>query len=149
VEPELVALATAGATTLVQQMATDGWSQARSRITRFFARGEGTTDEETVGNELEATRGEVTAALADDDADLVADLEVPWRLRIRHILATNAAAADQLREILAELELPEKDGGVLIGSVHNKSSSTVNGGVFIQSGYIGSVKSTESGPGRN
>lgn len=54
-EAELVALATAGATTLVQQMATDGWDAVRRRMAAFLARRQGTADEEVLEGELEVS----------------------------------------------------------------------------------------------
>ncbi|MGW7414916.1 hypothetical protein [Streptomyces sp. NPDC054863] len=144
-EPELVALATAGATALVQQMTTDGWAQVRGRLSGFFSRGNGTPDEETLQGELEATRSELAAALADDDRQMAADLEGAWRLRIRQTLAADPARADVLREILAELEPAEPGGGVRVGSIHNKMSGTVNHGPFIQAGVVSSVTSVTYG----
>ncbi|MEU8888292.1 hypothetical protein [Streptomyces sp. NPDC048442] len=138
-EPELVALATAGATALVQQMATDGWAQVRGRLSGFFSRGNGTTDEETLAGELEATRGELTAALADDDRQMAADLEGAWRLRIRQTLAADPAAADRLREILAELKPVETGGGVRVHSVHNEFSGTAESAPVIQAGVVSSL----------
>ncbi|MFI0978886.1 hypothetical protein ACH4SP_18030 [Streptomyces sp. NPDC021093] len=135
-EPELVALATAGATALVQQMATDGWAQVRGRLSGFFSRGNGATDEETLAGELEATRGELAAALADDDRQLAADLEGAWRLRIRQTLAADPARADVLREILTELEPVESGSGVRVHSVHNEFSGTAEGAPVIQAGVV-------------
>jgi hypothetical protein len=47
-EAELVALAAAGATALVQQMVTDGWGNVRDRVVALFSRGR---DEEVVRGE--------------------------------------------------------------------------------------------------
>ncbi|MFJ2742144.1 hypothetical protein ACIO3O_21070 [Streptomyces sp. NPDC087440] len=147
-EPELVALATAGATTLVQQMATDGWAQVRGRIGRFLSRGNGAAEEEAIRGELETTRSELTAALAEGDEQLAADLEGAWRLRMRQTLAADPRAADVLREILAEPRPVEEVRGVRIGSVHNDNSGTVESHAIFQAGHIGSVTTEAPGRGR-
>ncbi|MEU5304555.1 hypothetical protein ACH4YO_07270 [Streptomyces noursei] len=53
-EAELVALAAAGATAFVQQLAVDSWAQARDRIVSFFSRRAG--EEGVIAGELETSR---------------------------------------------------------------------------------------------
>jgi len=62
---EIVALGTAGASTLVQSMATDAWNQVRQSFARLFARGHG--DLARSEEKLERSRAEL---LRRGDEDL-------------------------------------------------------------------------------
>ncbi|MFI6703338.1 hypothetical protein ACIBJC_31065 [Streptomyces sp. NPDC050509] len=135
-EAELVALATAGATALVQQMATDGWTAARDRVAGFLvARGWGSA--ESVGADLEATRAELTAAQREDDTEAVDDLHAEWRGRLRRTLRADPEAAAELRALLDELNprLPTQQ----VGGVHNNVTGGTHHGAVVQSGTIGSL----------
>jgi hypothetical protein len=147
VEPELIALATAAATTLVTQMTTDGWAQARSRLGRFFSRGGGAEDMATVEGELEATRGELTAAQAAADHEMEAALRSEWLIRIRRTLAADPSSAEQLRVILDELRPAEDTGGVRVRDVHNEISGTVESGPVFQVGAVGRWINRDGGQG--
>ncbi|GHH85251.1 hypothetical protein [Streptomyces capitiformicae] len=59
VDAELTALATAGATALLQQMVGDGWAGLRDRVVALFARGRDETD---VQEDLEEVRADLVAA---------------------------------------------------------------------------------------
>ncbi|MFC9750500.1 hypothetical protein [Streptomyces niveus] len=152
-EAELVALAAAGATALVQQMATDGWSAARDRVTAFFA-GRGAATPESVEEALDTGRAELAAARRDDDeqlrADIHADVHAEWRARLRRALVADPTAAAELRALLAELS-PEEPGAREVFDVRNTISGTVNGTV-VQAGRIDSprfgYRDTQSPDGR-
>ncbi|MFG2221605.1 hypothetical protein [Streptomyces sp. NPDC048644] len=133
-DAELTALAAAGATTLVQQMATDGWAQARRRVAAFLARRRGTADEEAIEGELEASRAEVTAAQEAGEAGEVEDVTAAWRVRLRRLLRDDPEAAAELCSLLDELE-PER-GGVTVREVHNTISGGELHGTVIQAGVI-------------
>ncbi|WP_329618525.1 hypothetical protein [Streptomyces sp. S465] len=83
-EAELTALAAAGATAFVQQMAADSWTQARDRIVLFSRRGGG--EEDVIEGELETSRGELAAAIEASDEQTALDVEAEWRTRLRRIL---------------------------------------------------------------
>ncbi|GGT23926.1 hypothetical protein [Streptomyces purpureus] len=140
-EAELVALATAGATALVQQMVGDGWGQVKGRVTAFFARRAG-TDPEAVGEELETVRAELLTADESGDAQAVseaqAEARTEWRARMRRTLRADPQAAAELRALLDELTppTPGRETGL---EVHNTMSGGVQHGTFIQAGTIGSV----------
>ncbi|EST21290.1 hypothetical protein [Streptomyces niveus] len=136
-EAELVALATAGATALVQQMATDGWSAARDRVTAFFA-GRGAATPESVEEALDTGRAELVAAQRDEDEQLMADVHAEWRSRLRRTLAADPTAAAELRALLAELS-PEEPRAREVFDVHNTISGTVNGTV-VQAGRVDSPR---------
>ncbi|MFF0743545.1 hypothetical protein ACFYVL_24430 [Streptomyces sp. NPDC004111] len=146
-EPELIALATAGATTLVTQMTTDGWAQARSLLGRFFSRGGRAEDVETVEGELETTRGELAAARSAADHEMEAVLRGQWLVRIRDTLAADPESAEQLRRILDELKPSREAEGVRVNNAHNKMSGTVHGGTVIQVGALGRLHHGDTGSG--
>ncbi|MFE2426831.1 hypothetical protein ACFXJ5_08770 [Streptomyces sp. NPDC059373] len=134
VETELIALATAGATAVVQQMATDSWEHARDRIVSFFSR-RGGGEEEVIEGELETSRGELTAALESGDEQTVSDVQAEWRTRLRRTLLADPAAASELRSVLDELAPPRGDQQV----IHNVISGGVQHGAVIQAGTVGSL----------
>lgn len=133
-EAELVALATAGATALVQQMATDGWSAARDRVTAFFA-GRGAATPESVEEDLETGRAELLAARRDDDEELLADVHTEWRTRLRRALTADPTAATELRALLDELT-PAEPEARQVYDVHNAISGGTVNGVVVQAGRI-------------
>ncbi|WP_274557148.1 hypothetical protein [Streptomyces spiramyceticus] len=139
-EAELMALAAAGATALVQQMATDSWSSARGRVAAFLsrrARDGAAADEETVEGELEVSRGELAEARDAGDEQVAADVESEWRTRLRRTLAADPAAAAELRSLLDELA--EGAAGVREGDVHNTISGGVQYGPVVQARSVGSL----------
>ncbi|NBM21214.1 hypothetical protein, partial [Streptomyces sp. GC420] len=99
-DAELAALAASGATTLVGLMVSETWTQTRDRVARFFARGAG---EGPAEEELGASRAELVAAREAGDELAAADVEAGWRMRLRHLLRADPEAAEELRELLAEL----------------------------------------------
>ncbi|MFJ8629995.1 hypothetical protein [Streptomyces sp. NPDC093568] len=135
-EAELMALAAAGATAVVQQMATDSWGQVRDRVIAFFSRHEG-TEEEVIEGQLETSREELTAATDSGDEQTVADVRAEWRTRLRRTLLADPHAASELRAVLDELEPHRTDQqGV---EVHNAISGGVQHGPVIQAGTVGSL----------
>ncbi|MFI1208195.1 hypothetical protein ACH4UV_11390 [Streptomyces sp. NPDC020802] len=126
-DAELTALATAGATALVQQMVTDGWGNVRDRVVVLFSRGR---DEEAVAGELEASRADLVAARNDDDEDAAADVQASWRSRLRRTLRDDPEAAAELRALLAELGPPPTPPATSI--VHNTISGSVTNGAAVQ-----------------
>lgn len=135
-EAELMALAAAGATALVQQMAVDSWTQARDRMVSFFSR-RGGGREDAIAGELEASRGELASAMEAGDEQTVLDVEAEWRTRLRRALLSNPAAAAELRSIIDEL--PVTGNGQQAADVHNTISGGVQRGPVIQAGNVGSL----------
>jgi hypothetical protein len=126
VEAELTALAASGATTLVGLMVSETWTQARDRVARFFARG---GDEGSAEEELRLSREELVAARESGDEDAEADIEAEWRMRMRRALRADRQAAEELRQLLAELD--PGTSGERPPAVHNSISGGVqNGPVF-------------------
>ncbi|AUG76083.1 hypothetical protein CFP65_1173 [Kitasatospora sp. MMS16-BH015] len=122
-EAELVALATSGATTMVNLMATNLWTTAQGRFAALFGH-----RAEAVAEELEEVR-----EAGGEAEDLIAE----WRPRLQRLLAADPAAAAALRALVEEYAPPAEAHG---GGVQN----TISGGEFhqavIQTGHIGSVK---------
>ncbi len=134
-EAELVALATAGATALVQQMLTDTWILARGRAVGFFSRG--TADPEAVGADLDAARAELVDAQQSADEGTAADIQAEWRSRMRRTLRVDPQDTAELRELLDDL------APALLAQqsveVHNTISGGTQYGPVIQTGTSGSV----------
>jgi hypothetical protein len=135
-EAELMALAAAGATAFVQQMAADSWTQARDRMVSFFSRHRG-GEEDVIEGELETSREELTAALEAGDEQTALDVESEWRTRLRRTLQSNPAAVSELRVILDDLVPDGK--GQQVADVHNTISGGVQHGPVIQAGNVGSL----------
>ncbi|MFI6346838.1 hypothetical protein [Streptomyces sp. NPDC050560] len=138
-EAELAALATSGATVLVQQMVGDGWAHVRDRVAAFFSRADGAADgapRDGTRRELDRSRDELIAARDAGDEEAVADVQAGWRARLRSTLRADPQLAGELRTLLDEMyPASSRDDA----SIHN----TINGGVFnqpvIQAGHIGTV----------
>lgn len=130
-----MALAAAGATAFVQQMASDSWVQARDRIVSFFSRrgGEG----HVIEGDLETSRGELTVAVQTGDEQAVFDVEAEWRTRLRRALSANPDAASELRAVLDELALDRSDQQGAVA--HNVIIGGVQHGPVVQAGSIGSL----------
>lgn len=135
-EAELMTLAAAGATALVQQMAADSWVQARDRMVSFFSRHRA-GEEDLIEGELETSRGELTTAVNTGDEQAASDVEAEWRTRLRRTLAADPAAASELREVVDALAPEESDQKVT--EVHNTISGGVQHGPVIQAGNVGSL----------
>ncbi|MFE2639565.1 hypothetical protein ACFXKF_33185 [Streptomyces scopuliridis] len=135
-DAELAALATAGATALVQQMVTDGWGNVRDRAVALFSRGR---DEGAVQAELEESRADLVAAREAEDEDAADDVRASWRARLRRALRDDPTAAAELRAILNELNQSPSPG-----SVHNTISGGVQHGTVIQAHTVGDLTIGES-----
>ncbi|MFJ8935414.1 hypothetical protein ACIRL0_06800 [Streptomyces sp. NPDC102365] len=133
-EAELVALAAAGATALVQQMVTDGWGNVRDRVVALFSRGR---DEEAVRGELEESRADLVAARDAEDEDAAADVQASWRVRLRRTLRDDPEAAAELRSLLAELD--PRPTGPASSTVHNSISGGVQHGTVVQAHTVGDL----------
>ncbi|WP_330330947.1 hypothetical protein OHS33_15275 [Streptomyces sp. NBC_00536] len=141
-EPELTALAVSGATTLVNLMASEAWTQVSGRLARFFGRGG--RDPEAAGAELEASREELRTALDGQDEDFAADIETEWRNRLRRVLAADPAAAAELRALMDEIA-PQAPAGTTV-NVKNTVRGGVHGGTVVQGHTIDGLTITQGGP---
>ncbi|MFF2806901.1 hypothetical protein ACFVT2_06895 [Streptomyces sp. NPDC058000] len=133
-EAELVALATAGATTLVQQMATEGWAAVRRRMASLLARRRGAEEEAAVERELDQARTDVVIAREDGDEEVAQGVEVVWKARLRRLLAEDPAAAAELRQLLDEVA-PQQQAQGTVRDIHNNISGGSHG-MVMQVGLI-------------
>lgn len=119
-DPEITALAQGAAVALVTSMATDAWQAAREGMIRLWRRLQ-PQQAGMVAAELEAGQAEATAALADDDQELLEELRAAWQGRFRRLLAATPDAAAQVRDLLRELT-PEAPGAVRAVTQHATAS---------------------------
>lgn len=128
-EPELAALTSTAATTLVGLMVTDTWGRARDRVVRFLTRGDADRSPAAEAD-LDVVRAELTDAVDSGDEPLLADAEAEWRTRLRRLLVADPVAAAELRALLDELApLAAEAEAERHGTVHNVVSGEVAGPV--------------------
>ncbi|MER6912835.1 hypothetical protein ABT354_14295 [Streptomyces sp. NPDC000594] len=134
-EAELVALATAGAAALVQQMIQESWGPARDRLARFFSRGG--ADPDGVTAELETSRAELLGARRTEDDGAAADVLAEWRIRMRRTLQADPRAAAELRALLDEMAPGSAAAPVV---TQNTITGGVQHGTVVQAGVIGELR---------
>jgi hypothetical protein len=102
VDAELAALISAAATTLVQLLATDSWERAKSVVSSLWERVH-PDHAEVVQAELADSRDAVLAARSAGDEEAERDVEIEWRGRLRHLVATDPSIASELSDLLESL----------------------------------------------
>jgi len=102
VDPELTALTSTAATTVVQLLATAAWEQAKSAVGELWRKAH-PDRAETVQAELEESRTEVLAARQVGDEQVEQALVGEWHGRLRRLVAADLQLADELRRVVAEL----------------------------------------------
>ncbi|MFF2658689.1 hypothetical protein ACFVUH_15105 [Kitasatospora sp. NPDC058032] len=141
-EAEIAQLVTTGATTVVGLMATEAWTQVRSRLAGLLGRGR---DAEEVSAELEEIRVEVVRA--DGDEELVGDQTAELRNRIRRLLRQDPQAAEELRTLLEEFTPRQPQSVVINHTVNTMDHGTVHGTVIMTGSIRGSVNERPAPPG--
>jgi hypothetical protein len=102
VDPELTALTSTAATTVVQLLATAAWEQAASAVGRLWRRVH-PERVETVQAELEESRAEVLAARQAGDEQVEQALVGEWHGRLRRLVVADPQLVDELQRVVAEL----------------------------------------------
>jgi hypothetical protein len=102
VDPELTALTSTAATTVVQLLATAAWEQARSAVVGLWRRAH-PERAETVQAELEDSRAELLAARQAGDEQVEQALVGEWQGRLRRLMVADPQLADDLCRVVAEL----------------------------------------------
>ncbi len=102
-DPELSALTSTAATTVVQLLATAAWEQASSAVGRLWRRVH-PERAETVQAELADSRTEVLTARQIGDEQVEQALVGEWHGRLRRLVAADPQLADELRRVVAELQ---------------------------------------------
>jgi hypothetical protein len=101
-DPELSALTSTAATTMVQLLATAAWEQAKRGIVGLWRRAH-PERADTVQAELEESRTAVLAARQVGDEQVEQALVDEWHGRLRRLVAADPQLADDLRHVVAKL----------------------------------------------
>ncbi|MFI5617645.1 hypothetical protein [Streptomyces sp. NPDC051567] len=116
---ELVVLAAAAGTGLVQAMVTDAWQQCRDRVARLLGRGDPLEEARQEGR-LERAREELTGAVAgggDEGERAVARQAAAWGTRFEDLLEDAPDHEQPLRELLGFLREQGAAANTVIGTV--------------------------------
>ncbi|MFE2376853.1 hypothetical protein [Streptomyces sp. NPDC059398] len=100
-DPELTALTSTAATTVVQLLATEGWERAQAAVTGLWRRLH-PERADTVSAELEESRSQVLAARRTGDGEAERDVVGAWQGRLRSLLLSHPEVAVELRRLLAD-----------------------------------------------
>lgn len=101
-DPELTALTSTAASTVVRLLATAAWEQAKTAVGGLWRRVH-PERAETVQAELEECRVEVLAARQVGDEQAEETLVGEWHGRLRRLVTADPQLADDLRRMVAEL----------------------------------------------
>ncbi|MGQ0775984.1 MAG: hypothetical protein ACT4NY_16445 [Pseudonocardiales bacterium] len=101
-DPELTALTSTVATTVVTLLATAAWEQAKTAVGGLWRRVH-PDRAETVEAELAESRTELIAAQQAGNAQAEQALVEEWRGRLRRLVAADPQLTDDLRRVVAEL----------------------------------------------
>ncbi|MGW4818377.1 hypothetical protein ACWEP4_05200 [Streptomyces sp. NPDC004227] len=101
-DAQLMDLARSAGATVVTLMATDAWERTRDGFAALWRRAS-PSRANAVEGELEATREELLVAREAGDEMTEQELGDEWAGRLRRLLREHPEAADELRQILADL----------------------------------------------
>ncbi|TLP54777.1 hypothetical protein [Microbispora triticiradicis] len=130
-EPELVALASSGAATLVGLMVSDSWVKVKEGVVRMLARGE---NAKQMALDLDVSRAELLTAREADDGRLMAGVEEMWRARLCRLIEAYPALAEDLRRLSEALDTTPGTGEA--SNVFNLISGDVRYGPVVQAGRV-------------
>ena len=102
-DPELTALTSTAATTVVQLLATAAWEQATNAVGGLWRRVH-PDRAQTVQAKLDETRTELLAARQNGDEQLEQALVREWQGRLRRLVVADAQVVDDLRRVVAQLQ---------------------------------------------
>jgi hypothetical protein len=100
-DPELTALTTAAATTVVTLLTTDGWARAKQALGTLWRRVHPERAERIEAAVIDS-REDVLAARQRGDAAAEQQVITQWESLLRGLLAANAGAADLLSELMRQ-----------------------------------------------
>lgn len=109
-DPELTALTSTAATTVVQLLATAAWEQATCAVGGLWRRVH-PERAQTVQAELEDSRVEVLDARETRNEQVEQALVGEWQGRLRRLVAADPQLVDELRRVVAELRSALADAG--------------------------------------
>jgi hypothetical protein len=130
VDPELTALTSTAATTVVKLLATAAWEQATSAVGRLWRRVH-PERAQTVQAELADSRAEVLAARQVGGEQVEQALVGEWQSRLRRLVAADPQLVDELRQVVVELrsaltEVDPPQGSTITMQVTAFGNSRVN-----------------------
>jgi len=102
VDPELTALTSTAAATVVKLLTTAAWERATGAVGGLWRRVH-PERAQTVQAELADSRAEVLAARQAGDEQVEQALVGEWQGRLRRLVAADPWLADELRRVVAEL----------------------------------------------
>jgi hypothetical protein len=130
VDPELGALASTAASTVVKALATTAWEQATKAVGALWKRAH-PDRAETVEAEMTEAHEQLMTARDTDDDQIEADLVAAWRSRLRGLLATDPSLAGDLRRLMDRLESTSVDGRRLdVGRVDMRADVSGHGRAY-------------------
>jgi hypothetical protein len=97
-------LAAAAATSLIGALTTDAWERASSAIAALWRRQPHRA--QAIEDELVEVRQEILAARQDGGTETEEGLVADWQRRLRRLLESDTAAAEELQRILNEVLNP-------------------------------------------
>ncbi|WP_327070294.1 hypothetical protein OG500_31980 [Kitasatospora sp. NBC_01250] len=130
---ELVELAMSGAAVFVSAAATDLWGEVKERAGRLLTHGRADRAEAA---RLEVAYAELALAEETGDGAVVQRIQQDWESRLRELLASDPAAAAELRSLLDILDPGNAAQPSVV--VHNHNEGTVHGTV-LQIGTVGKL----------
>ncbi|MFB7739477.1 hypothetical protein ACFC08_35035 [Streptomyces sp. NPDC056112] len=131
-DPELAALASTAATTMVGLLASDGWETAKGWVGRLWRRGPRPEQADVLEGELVATRDEVRAARESRDEDAEQQLAAAWNVQLRRLLAGSPDLADEVRLMVEEMRSAATAAGPgpQVGTVDMRARASGHGRVY-------------------
>ncbi|MGW2183414.1 hypothetical protein ACWCXX_36340 [Streptomyces sp. NPDC001732] len=128
-DPELAALASSAATTMVGVLATDGWENVKSLVGRLWQRVH-PDRAEVVEAELVETRTELLTARQTQDGEAEQHLVGEWHGRLRRLLAADPELAEELRRMVAELQSAAAEDRAGAGPVDMRARASGHAKVY-------------------
>jgi hypothetical protein len=124
-DPELVALASTGAATVVALLTTDAWGQAKTGLGSLW-RHVHPDEARSIESDLAEARSTLLAATAERSEQITRVVVGEWRDRILSLLAAEPWLADELRRVLQDDLGPALDraagSAISTGGMHAKAS---------------------------
>lgn len=122
-DPELAALTSTAATTVVKLLATAAWERATDAVGGLWRRVH-PERAETVQAELEDSRVEVLAARRVGDEQAEQALVGEWQGRLRRLVAADPPLVDELRRVVTELRSALADAEAPQGTTITMQATT-------------------------
>lgn len=129
-DPELTALASTAATTVVKALSTSAYEQAKTSIGALWRRAH-PDRAETVEAEFAEAHEQLAAIRNTGDDEVEADLSAAWRFRLRSLLATDPSLAEDLRRMVDQLRSATVEGRQQeVGRVDMRAKVSDNGRAY-------------------